>query len=316
MTTESAETKCLVLGANGFVGGNLCKGLLAVGYKVRAFSRQLLDADWSIGESDNFENIIGDFGNAEDLRVALSGVDVVFHLISSTLPQSSNNDPVFDVTSNVGGTVKLLELMKESNVNKILFVSSGGTVYGKVDSVSISESEPTKPICSYGVSKVAIENYLYMYRELYGLEYFVFRLSNPFGIGRKIGKPQGVINSFLASCLSHKTIEIWGDGSVVRDYIYIDDVVAACIKALNLDEWKGDILNIGSGEGASLKDILAVIETAAGQQTDLQYKNSRNFDVPFNVLDISHAKQILDWAPKTSLSDGVLKTKEWLEGRN
>jgi UDP-glucose 4-epimerase len=154
-----------------------------------------------------------------------------------------------------------------------------------------------------------------MYRELYGLEYFVFRLSNPFGIGRKIGKPQGVINSFLVSYLSHKTIEIWGDGSVVRDYIYIDDVVAAFMKALNLDEWKGDILNIGSGEGASIKDILAIIEKATGHQTDLQYKNSRNFDVPFSVLDISHAKQILNWTPKTTLLNGVVKTKEWLKGR-
>lgn len=103
---------------------------------------------------------------------------------------------------------------------------------------------------------------------------------------------------------------------MVRDYIYIDDVVAACIKALNLDEWKGDILNIGSGKGASLKDILSVIETAAGPYADLQYKNSRNFDVPFNVLDISHAKQILDWGPKPSQSNGVLKTREWLAGRN
>jgi UDP-glucose 4-epimerase len=313
MRADNKELKCLVLGANGFVGGNLCQGLLAAGYHVRAFSRQLLNADWLIDESDKFENVIGEFGNTEDLRVALNDIDVVFHLISSTLPQSSNNDPVFDVTSNVGGTVKLLELMREANVNKILFISSGGTVYGKVDSATIKESDPTKPICSYGVSKVGIENYLYMYQELYGLEYFVFRLSNPYGVGRKIGKPQGVINSFLASCLSNKTIEIWGDGSVVRDYIYIDDVIEACIKTLSFAYWKGDVLNIGSGQGASLKDILAVIEVTAGRQIDLRFKKSRNFDVPFNVLDITNARQVLGWQPKISLADGVLRTKNWLE---
>lgn len=312
---SEAETKlnCLVLGANGFLGANLCGGLLNSGHRVRTFSRQPFRADL-VQESSALENYVGDFCDVEDLRRALKGVDIVFHLISTTLPQSSNKDPVFDVGSNVGGTVALLEAMRETGVNKILFVSSGGTVYGATDSAVIHEDMPTNPICSYGIGKIAIEKYLFMYRELYGFEYFVFRLSNPYGVGRKMGKPQGAINSFLANALLGNTIEIWGDGSVVRDYIYIDDVITACVLALSIDEWQGEILNIGSGCGASLIEIIDSINEVTGSPVQCDFKPSRSFDVSVNVLNIAKAKEILNWQPQVSLPRGIEMTRKWLAG--
>lgn len=303
--------KCLILGANGFVGMNLCKGLLANRYSVRTFSRHAFNPDFTL-EGSKIEEYVGDFLNVGDLRLALKGVDVVFHLISTTLPKSSNDDPVYDVVSNVGGTVKLLELMREAEVSKILFFSSGGTVYGDTGADKIHEDAPTNPICSYGVGKVAIEKYLFMYKELYGIDYINIRLSNPYGVLRKIDKPQGAINSFLTKALCGNTIEIWGDGSVIRDYIYIDDVVAACILALGLDKWNGETLNIGSGQGASLLGIISIIEKITGNSIACDFQPSRCFDVPVNVLDITKAFEVLNWQPKVSLQEGIGRTRDWL----
>lgn len=311
MSAAEKKLNCLVLGANGFLGANLCKGLLSSGHRVRTFSRQPFRADL-VTEGPALEHYVGDFCDRADLKRALEGVDIVFHLISTTLPQSSNKDPVFDVESNIGGTVALLEAMRESDVNKILFVSSGGTVYGATDSAAIHEGMPTNPICSYGIGKIAIEKYLFMYQELYGLEYFVFRLSNPYGIGRKMGKQQGAINSFLANALQGNAIEVWGDGSVIRDYIYIDDVVDACVRVVSVKKWSGEVLNIGSGQGASLIDIVTVIGEVIGMEVKCSFQASRSFDVPVNVLDITRAGRVLSWSPKVSLSQGVEITRQWL----
>ena len=311
MSKIERKIKCLILGANGFVGANLCKGLLDSGYSVRTFSRQKFVSEWILDKS-HLDEFIGDFQNVSELKNALKGVDVVFHLVSSTLPQSSNENPVYDVVSNVGGTVALLEAMRATGVRKILFVSSGGTVYGPTNSELINENMPTNPICSYGVGKVAIENYLYMYKELYGIDYFIFRLSNPYGPRRKFDKPQGAINSFLTNALLGNTIEIWGDGSVIRDYIYIDDVISACILTLSITKWEGVTLNIGSGKGTSLIDIISTIEGALGSSVTCDFQPSRCFDVPVNVLDIKQAENVLNWSPTTSLLKGIEYTKEWL----
>ena len=311
MNVNSSKLKCLVLGANGFIGSNLCQGLLNSGYSVRAFSRKASDSTLNLDHCE-LECFEGDFCKQADLEDALFGVDVVFHLVSCTLPKNSNDDPVYDVVSNVGGTLRLLEAMRKVGVKKLLFVSSGGTVYGSKSSSLIDESMPTHPICSYGVGKLAIENYLFMYRELYSFECMIFRLSNPYGVGRKLGRPQGAVNSFIASALSGKTIEIWGDGSVVRDYIYIDDVTNAFLCALNLNNWNGEVLNIGAGLGASLLDVVEKIETLIDSKVPVDFRAARAFDVPVNVLNIAKAKEILNWQPTVPLPGGIQMTKNWL----
>jgi UDP-glucose 4-epimerase len=310
MNTDKSKVRCLVLGANGFVGVNLCKELLAQGYKVRAFSTRVFSSDL-LEKGMEIESFVGNFSNKQDLTEALAGVDVVYHLVSTTLPKSSNDDPVFDVTSNVGGTVALLEAMRLVGVKKIVFLSSGGTVYGNTDVIPIKEDSSMRPICSYGIGKVAIEHYLFMYDQLYGLEYMVLRLSNPYGVGRKAGRPQGAINSFLNAALNKQTIEIWGDGTIVRDYIYIDDVVDACLKVLSCEGWN-EVLNIASGKGLSLLEVIAVMEDVLGFKVNYSLLPNRSFDVPTNILDISKAREFLGWTPKVGIHQGIEKTKAWV----
>ena len=171
--------RCLVLGGSGFLGRHLCRWLVQQGYEVRAFGSAA-----GFGNSklpDNVDLCAGDFLNEDDVQRALVNCDIVFHLISTTIPETSNKNLVYDVESNVIGTIKLLTSLKGKKVKKIIFISSGGTVYGVPQYVPIDEKHPTSPICSYGITKLAIEKYLHYFNSLNGLDYCVLRVSNVFG---------------------------------------------------------------------------------------------------------------------------------------
>jgi UDP-glucose 4-epimerase len=242
---------------------------------------------------------------------ALIGCDVCYHLVSTTLPQSSNADPVFDIETNVAGTVRLLNHAVRLGVKKVVFVSSGGTVYGIPRSVPISEDHPTNPICSYGITKLAIEKYLHLYLALHGLEYTVLRLANPFGERQRIQASQGAVAVFMGKVLRGEKIEIWGDGSVVRDYVYIGDAVEAMVKAAG---YRGDerVFNIGSGKGVSLNEILEGLEAVTGQKADRRYTAARAFDVPVSVLAVARARAALGWTPTTPFTEGLRKMMAWM----
>src|SRR4051812_37486832 len=173
--------RCLVLGGLGFIGWHLIDALLAAGHAVRCFDRPHVVP---VGEQrppcPQFELLEGDMLSEADIKAALADCDVCFHLISTTLPSSSNADPVFDVESNLVGTLRVLEHAVRTGVRKIIYVSSGGTVYGVPVKIPLSETDPTDPICSYGIAKLAIEKYLALFQRLHGLEYVVLRISNPF----------------------------------------------------------------------------------------------------------------------------------------
>lgn len=302
--------KCLVLGANGFIGSHLVNALAAQGYAVRAFGRSHLRPS-RLAESAPIEYIEGDFIHEGDVRTALEGCDVCFHLISTTLPKSSNDDPVFDIHTNIGGTVVMLKHAMSSGVKKVIFLSSGGTVYGIPGAIPITEEHSTNPICSYGITKLAIEKYLELHRHLYGLDYTVLRLSNPYGEHQRVGGTQGAIAVFLDKALRGEAIEIWGDGSVVRDYIYIADVISAMLATV---DYRGGqhIFNIGAGQGKSLNEILDAIERVAGNTIERRYIKARPFDVPTSILSITRAQQELGWRPKVAFKDGLLRTAQWI----
>lgn len=302
--------KCLVLGANGFIGSNLINALCAQGYSVRAFGRSHLQPSRHT-DSPLIEHVEGDFIHEGDVRAALEGCDVCFHLISTTLPKSSNDDPVFDIHTNIGGTVALLKHAMGSGVKKIVFLSSGGTVYGTPNTIPIREDHSTNPICSYGITKLAIEKYLELFRHLYGLDYTVLRLSNPYGEYQRVGGTQGAIAVFLNKALRGEPIEIWGDGSVVRDYIYIADVISAMVASI---DYRGDqhVFNIGAGQGKSLNEILAAIEKISGKPVDRSYIQARPFDVPTSILSIDAAIRELNWQPQVEFDDGLARTERWI----
>jgi UDP-glucose 4-epimerase len=301
------------LGGRGFIGSHLVDALLNRGYLVRCFGRPHSQAiSRSHLENDRFELREGDFVSEADMANALEGCQVCFHLVSTTLPKSSNADPIFDVESNVVSTVRLLARATQLGLKKIIFVSSGGTVYGVPGQIPIPETHSTDPVCSYGITKLSIEKYLHLFFVLHGLDYTVLRLANPFGEGQRVHANQGAVAVFLGKILRGEPVEIWGDGSVVRDYIYIGDVVDALVAALErtTDE---RVFNIGSGRGRSLNELIDSIETVTGCFADRRYMPSRQFDVPANVLSIARARELLDWSPKISFESGLKDFADWLQ---
>lgn len=304
--------RCLVLGGRGFIGSHLVASLLEHGYHVRCLDRPNVKP---IGQShlDNplFELYEGDFGSDTDLAEAVKGCDYCYHLVSTTLPKSSNADPVFDVESNVVGTIRLLNHALENRLRKVIFVSSGGTVYGTPIQTPIPEEHPTNPTCSYGITKLAIEKYLALFHNLHGLDYTVLRLANPYGEGQRTSASQGAVAVFLGKALRGEQVEIWGDGSVVRDYLHVSDVIDALL--LSLTPSNGThVFNIGSGCGHSLNEVLYTIESVTKSPVLKRYVESRAFDVPVNVLNIDLARRVLGWTPKIDFATGIDRFYQWL----
>ena len=298
-------TTSVVLGGRGFIGSHLVDLLLERGSYVRSFDRPYALGS-TIGNEPvaRLEQVQGDFTSGSDVSQALAGCDYCFHLVSTTLPKGSNADPIYDVESNLVSSLRLMDLAVQHRVKKLVFASSGGTVYGIPSASPIAESHPTDPICSYGIAKLAIEKYLGLYKLLHGLDYKVLRLSNPFGERQRTEASQGAVAVFLGKALRNETIEIWGDGSVVRDYIYVSDVARA-IAAAALSQAPETIFNIGSGRGISLNGILAAMESILGAPIRRAYSESRPFDVPANVLDITLAKSRLGWSPSVDFEAGL-----------
>jgi len=305
--------KCVVLGGAGFIGSHLAERLLAAGHAVRIFDKyDRGSATWAAGNRD-IEWVRGDFLDPGDVRGAIGGCQAAFHLVSTTLPQSSNEDPAADVASNVIGTIRLLEAWRREGGGKFVFVSSGGTVYGVPRTVPISEEHPTHPITSYGITKLTVEKYLQLYRVLHGLDYCVLRLANPFGERQRVASGQGAVTAFLHRAHRGEPIEIWGDGSVVRDYLYVGDVADALARAL---DYRGGhrIINIGAGVGRDLNQVLVAIENVLGRPVIRRYLRARKFDVPANVLDIRLARTELGWQPATAFEDALRRTLRWIAG--
>ena len=306
--------RCLVLGGRGFIGSHLVDALLARGHYVRCFDRPHVAP---LGEEHRlnpyFELYEGDLSSEADIAEALVGCEVCFHLVSTTLPKSSNADPVFDVESNVLSTVRFLAHAVKSGLQKIIFVSSGGTIYGVPTQLPIPETHSTDPICSYGISKLAIEKYISLFHHLHGIRYTVLRIANPFGERQRTHASQGAIAVFLGKALRGEAIEIWGDGSIVRDYIYISDVVDALMAALEQVENENHIFNIGSGRGHSVNEVLDAIDEVTGRFADRRYLPARPFDTPKSVLCIDKAAEGLTWAPKIDFISGLKRFAEWIK---
>jgi UDP-glucose 4-epimerase len=303
--------KIAIFGGGGFIGSAICDRLLADGHHLKVFERPRIAPYkvFSIGEK--VEWVTGDFSSAHDIESFLDGVDVVLHLISSTLPRGSDEDVIYDVQTNIVSSLNLLNAMVVKKVRKIIFISSGGTVYGNPIYVPLDENHPTNPTVSYGITKLTIEKYLLLFQGLYGIKSIILRVANPYGERQRSETAQGAVGVFLGRALRREPIEIWGDGGVIRDYIYVGDVADAFAKAVNYDG-KMSVFNIGSGTGKSLNEVLAAAKEIIDCNIDVKYLPPRSFDVPVSILNNSLALKELGWSPKVDFYDGVKKTAAWM----
>lgn len=300
------DVSCIVLGGGGFIGTNLCRRLAESGAPVRAFSHHFSFPDSMSGADLR----LGDFGDADAVARAIEGFDVVYHLVHATPPQPANADMAGDIKNNVLPSLALFDVCRKLGVKRVVFLSSGGTVYGRSDIVPTPETAPTEPIAAYGISKLTIEKYLALHEHLNGIDYRVLRVTNPFGPYQTTIKKQGVVATLIARGLAGERIEIWGDGSAVRDFIYIDDVVDA-LELASRDRSDFRVFNIGRGEGHSLLEIVSRIQSLLGQELEIVWQDARATDVPVSIVSNARAKSVLGWAPKVALDEGLEKTIAW-----
>jgi UDP-glucose 4-epimerase len=302
--------KFLVLGGSGFIGSHLAEALQSIG-EVAIFD--LPGAPYSpLLEQQGIKIFAGNFLDETDTASIFEGVDVLYHLISTTVPKTSNNDHINNLESNVIGSLKLLKLAKEAGVKRVVFISSGGTVYGIPQSIPVTESHPTNPISGYGISKLMIEKYLHLFWKLYGLDYVILRVANAYGARQLPGGAQGAIANFLSKALKEESLEVWGDGTVVRDYIYIDDIVNALVSAGIQKDCGQQTINISSGRGYNLNEVIDIIKQVTDKNLDVNYISAQLHDVPVNILENSLAKEILNWKPSVDLVEGIRRTFNWL----
>ena len=298
--------KVAILGASSFIGMHVAKNILSSGAKVSSFVREkVVDSVGDFGDQIEF-----DFRNLSSFSNLIPEFDVVIHLVSSSNPASSGLDPEGDIESNLIGSIRLLRILRANPSVKLIFASSGGAVYGNPVSVPIRETHPTDPVSPYGVSKLAIEKHLYISRLEHGLDYRILRLSNPFGPGQVNKKGQGLIPTVIDKAISGESLTVWGNGSNTRDYVYIEDVVDAFMKAI---EYSGKVrtFNIGSGIGSSTLDIVSEVSELTNKEIKVDFSPSRATDPPSNVLDVGLAKSELNWEAKTSLKDGIQSSISW-----
>ena len=306
--------KILLLGAAGFIGTNLAIELA----KDETNEITLVDS-----KKEYFANVLKHgFGNIvikesvfDEKTVFenfLCGQDVVYHLVSTNVPTTSNQHITQDIQANVIFSSKLFDACVNCGVKKVVFISSGGTVYGKEANCPLPENTPTNPITSYGVQKITIEKLLYLYNYMYGLDYRIIRLANPYGPYQRPNGILGAVTTFTYKAIKNEEITVYGDGSIVRDFIYIDDAVKA-IKNIVDGTNVHHTFNVGSGCGTSINDVLQAIQEALSVKLQISYKPGRSVDVPVNYLDISRYENNYGELNPLSLHDGILKTAEFLK---
>lgn len=308
--------KVLVTGGTGFIGSFVVEELLNKNYEVVIIANGRQLPEYLRKNSEKIMYFQADFGDTDILEKALPGCNAVIHLAWSTVPKPTKGGATaFEFSKNISSTVNLIEKCIEFNIDKFIFISSGGTVYGIPDEIPITELHALNPISNYGLGKLIAEKLIHLYNYSYNINYTVLRVSNAYGERQNIYKNQGVIGIWLKSILQKNEIEIWGDGTVIRDYVYVTDVANAIVKALELVKG-ANIYNIGANKGYSLKEITTEIKNTLDISFKIIYKPSRNFDVPVNILDISKAKNSIDYQPAIPLSKGILKTWEWITKTN
>ena len=310
---EPGKNKILILGAAGFIGTNLTIRLLKEEKELVLFDRSgdlfAPEVKRAIVAGD-VQVVINSYAEMTDKEEWLQKVSVlkevktVYHLVSTTCPTNSNRNVAAELQENLIATTYFLDACVEAGVEKIVFLSSGGTVYGKEHTGICKEEEEAFPITVYGLQKLGIEKLLYLYHNMYGLDYRIVRLANPYGPYQRPDGVQGVVTTFTWRVLHDIPVEIYGDGSVIRDYIYIEDAIEGILKIAE-KEGRYRLYNLGSGNGHKISQVVEAVVEVTGKVPQILYKPGRPVDVPVNILDISRFKEEFGEFEPIGLKEGI-----------
>ena len=301
----------LVLGADGFIGSHLCDALRSDGYSVRAFDRFPGGAARNLAPASDLEIAQGDFLNRSDLEAALKGVRFVVHLISTTTPATSGADPAFDVDTNIRGSVELFELCAKAGVERVMFASTGGAIYGRDQQHPLREDDLAQPFSPYAIGKLAIEGYLRFFRQARGLDSIVLRVSNPYGERQPVEGAQGAVPIFLRRMMLGEPITVFGDGSMVRDYLYVRDLVRMMSAVIDRPA-AHHCYNIGSGRGLTVLELLEALEVASGTPALVEHAPDRPTDVHRVLLDTSRFESEFGLRAEMPLADGLAESARYV----
>lgn len=304
-------TRLCLIGGTGFIGHHLTNLLISHNKEITVIGRNPVPSrNIPLG----VHYYCGDYGDSYFMRGVLQGMDEVISLAHTTIPQTSFEDPVNDILSNLPAAVKLFEISADYGIKKLIFVSSGGTVYGKTSILPIEENHLQNPISPYGITKLAIEKYALMFNELRDLPVICVRPANAYGEGQKPFSGQGFVATAMASILNNREVIIFGENGTIRDYIYVTDVASGIVAALEHGV-PGSCYNISSGVGRSNLEILdAIILLAKSAGLSPKFKNmpSRRYDVPYNVLNSSKLINESGWKNVVPFEVGMEKTWNWM----
>ncbi len=306
---------CLVLGADGFIGSHVVDALAKAGHQVRAFDRLKSPAPVNLPvDGPNIQLYPGDFLNRHDLDLALEDMQYVFHFVSTTNPAASAKDPLIDVDTNIRMSVVLMQLCVKHNVKRLIFPSSGGAIYGQDLPRPLHETDRAEPVSPYGIGKLAIEGYLRYFRQSHGLDSLVLRLSNAYGERQNVVGSQGAVPIFLNLIEQGLPIKVFGDGTMVRDYVYISDLAEMVVRAF-AESHQYDTYNLGSGEGVSVNDLIDGLKQVTGRDVKVEYLPARPTDVQHVVLDTTRYDKEFGKPQMMSLAQGLEETWRYVVTR-
>jgi UDP-glucose 4-epimerase len=297
--------KVVVIGANGFIGSHLVDGLAAAGHEVRAFDRFSARKPTFLAENVTVQ--LGDFLNRADLEQAVAGQDMVFHFLSTTTPATAAADPTLDVRTNLAQSIELFHSAAEAGVKHVYFASTGGAIYGEQGKAEYSEVDPALPVSPYAIGKLAIERYLGFFAATHGLASTVFRISNPYGTRQHPNKKQGLIPIALRQILAGEPVLQYGDGSMVRDYVFVEDLIAMIVPLVGR-ETAHSLYNLGSGAGHSVTEVLDALRRVTEIDFAIETREVPPTFVDRVVLDTSRYEREFPGARLTTLDDGIRQT--------
>lgn len=302
--------EAVVIGANGFLGAQLVDALARAGLGVTAFDRFTSARAFR----EPVRVLTGDFLNGADLAAAVAGQDYVFHFLSTTTPATAESDPTLDIRTNLAQTVELLQACVAAGVKHVYFASTGGAIYGQQSLERYSEEALALPVSPYGIGKLSIEHYLHYFRVRYGLSSTALRISNPYGPGQRARHGQGFIPIALTRVAAGEPVIRFGDGSMTRDYLFVDDLITMVLPMIGQSS-EHDLYNIGSGTGHTVSEVLDVVAEVTGREVAVEERPIPPTFVDHVVLDVSRYRAEFGAPRLTPLREGVARLWDEMGGR-